>query len=257
MHLVKIKSICYTCIISIILFISIVTAGTVKTINIERSFAKWKAGGCNCVSSVSNFWYVFSNEMQPEVRRKVRYCGGSVLYIGRSNGYYLYNQNINVSCDSVVKILNGDSLFVNILPLIAEEKVSANIYNNSGINFSDSVNNIYWSGVILNTGLTSTLLDSIKACVKSFDTTGNNLKVFGTRSQMLCLAGNVNVVKVYDLQKEGPPTMDNSRSQTIVNTLHGQNLDLLAVPPDTSWNSNAMFTGKGITISVWYVKVVV
>lgn len=138
------KSTCLAGVFGILfLAISNIAAVTVKTINIERNVTTWKTAGFNCNSNSANYWYVFRKEMQPEIKQKVRYCGGSVLYIGKRNGYYLYNQNINTTCDSVIRILKTDTFFVNILPLIAEEKVSSKIFHSRDLYYIDSSKNIF------------------------------------------------------------------------------------------------------------------
>ena len=245
-----------TRLIAVLIFItsivSISLAFNVKTTNVERQINSWKNYGCSCNSSARTYWYVFSEKMTAETKQRARYCGGSVLYIGKRNGYHLYIQSITVLCDSVFSVFENDSNFVNVLPLIAEEKVSSNIYRDSGLYYLDSMEIVFKANVVISKaqGEEINVNDLLKTCVDSIYGSGSNTFVIGNRSQMLCIANYSWVEFVFDIKKESPPTMDNSRRQSGVDTLHMQHLDLTTIPPDTGWNSQQMYTGKGITIAV-------
>lgn len=195
--------------ISLVLLVLLATSEvfaqfSVHTINVDRKFYAWKDSGVNCNENVTNYWYVFREEMDSTIRQQVRYCGGSVLYIGKKNELHLYNQSIIVSCDSVTSLLKLDSNFINILPPITEEKISYEIYRDSGLYYVDSVNLIFGSDVLLNKPITDTTYNFIKNCIDSIDTTGNQVHVYGTREEVLCIASKIFVKGVFDLKKEGP-----------------------------------------------------
>lgn len=194
-----------TSFLSVLLFGAVVSAQySVPTINVNREFFNWKDSGINCDTNISNFWYVFKTEIDTSIKNQVRYCGGSVLYIGLKKNLHLYNQSIIVSCDSVVSLLKQDSNFINILPLIAEEKVSYEIYKDSGLYYVDSVNLKFGAVVLLNVPINDSLIKFLSINVGSVDTTGNNCRVYGTREAMLIIAGNNLIKKVYDIKKDGP-----------------------------------------------------
>lgn len=180
---------------------------SVHTINTDRQFYSWIDSGVNCSQNTTKYWYALKEEMDNVVKQKVRYCGGSVLYVGLRNGIHLYSQNINVSCDSVTNLLKMDGNFINLLPLIAEEKISYEIYNDTDLYYTDSIHKIFGASVGLNIPISDAVVNILKACVDSIDTTGNNCHVYGTINDMLCIAEKSIVIGVNDLKKETPMTI--------------------------------------------------
>ena len=164
----------------------------------------------NCDTNTSNFWYVFKTEIDTSIKKQVRYCGGSVLYIGLKNNLHLYNQSIIVSCDSVVSLLKQDSNFINILPLIAEEKVSYEIYKDSGLYYVDSLHSIFKSSLSFTSGVPNSIYSFLKTIVDSVEGFGGNTFVYGTRDDMLLIAANKHVETVSDIKKEGPVNINNN-----------------------------------------------
>lgn len=191
-------------IISFFFPISSVAQFSIPTINVDRVFYDWRDSGINCDDNKDSYWYVLHEEMNDEIRKEVRLCGGSVLYVGKRNELHLYYQAISVSCDSVSSLLMLDSDFLNVLPLIAEEKVSYNIYRDSGLYYVDSANLIFASDVALNIVLNDSIYNFILTCVDSIDTTSNNLLVYGIRDEMLKIASDKRIKKVFDRPKEVP-----------------------------------------------------
>ena len=177
---------------------------SVHTINVDREFYDWRDSGVNCNENTTTYWYVLREEMNTEIRQQVRYCGGSVLYVGQRNAHHLYNQTINVTCDSVTALLKLDNNFLNILPLIAEEKVSENIYKDAGLYYLDSANLIFKASVVFIRNVTEEINDFLKSIVDSVEGFGSNTFVYGTRNEMLLIAGNNLVETVSDIGKEGP-----------------------------------------------------
>ena len=153
------------------------------------------------------------------------------MYIGQRNNLHLYGQGIIVTCDSVGSLLKQDSSFINVLPLVAEEKISYEIYSNSGLYYIDSVNLIFGAGVDLNRPLIEADYNFIQNCVDSIDTIGNICHVYGTRDQMLCIAAYNFVNQVFDLKKEGPvnikknPQIDLKNSNVQKNSSRAINLN--------------------------------
>lgn len=178
---------------------------SVPTINLNRNFNEWSDSGFSCGSSMESvYWYLFKNEINIEVKQEVRLCGGSVLYNGVLNGLHLYNQSINVTCDSIGSILQKDDNFINLLPLIAEEKISYNIYRDSGLYYVDSSNLTFAADVFLNVELDASIYNFILTCVDSIDSTGNNVLVYGTRNEVIEIASDNRIKKITDRPEEGP-----------------------------------------------------
>lgn len=190
---------------------------SVRTINVDRQFYDWKDSGVTCDQNVTKYYYALKDEMNTDIKQQIRYCGGSVYYIGIRNEIHLYSQNINVTCDSVSNILKKDINFINLLPSIIEEKLSYEIYNETGLYYIDSINKIFGASVGLNVPVSDTVYNILKACVDSIDTTGNRCHVYGTRNEIICIANKCVVIGVNDIKKERPVTIKRSLKKQVSN----------------------------------------
>lgn len=177
---------------------------SIPTINVNRIFYDWKDSGINCDEKINSYWYVLQEEMNDEIRKKVRLCGGSVLYVGKRNELQLYNQAISVSCDSVTSLLKLDSNFINVLPPVVEEKISYDIYRDSGLYYVDSTRLIFQARVVISNDIPADTLIYLKSLVDSIEGTGVNTFAFGTRDQIIAIAYSKYVLSVSDIKKEGP-----------------------------------------------------
>lgn len=189
---------------------------TVKTININRTFFPWKDSGIECFEN-KNYWYLFKNSMDSEIKKQVRFCGGSIIEFATSFLIpsdeiimpTLYYQRISVSCDSIAHVLSMDSNFINLNPFVAEEKISGDIFFERDLFYVDSQKLIFKASIIFYDPVSDDVKEYLKSCVDSVEEIGNRIWVYGDRKDMLCVASSDKVQLVFDVKREGPVNINN------------------------------------------------
>ncbi len=198
-------------------------------------------------------WAAFQGAPSDADRAALEAAGVRLLGLaGRPGPYLLYKARLSGDPDRALEALQAQPGFVNLLPVLPEEKVDAKVLRGQ---FQRGVQRgraavkatVYFHrrlGRPEGEALLRSRVDEILP-----EEMPGMFNVVATPERLLSLADLEEVARVEDFQ-EKLPLNDVSRTLTKVSAIQGPILDTATFPPTRAWNSGRAFTGDSIWVAV-------
>lgn len=198
-------------------------------------------------------WAAFKEAPSGSDRAALEAAGVRLLgFAGKPQPYVLYKVRLSGNTDRGLEALQALPVFVNLLPILPEEKVTAKVLRGEFERGVQRGRGVVKATVFLHKPESRAAVEALlrgKVDEIVTEDAPYRVTVSATPQRLLALAELEEVARVEDYQ-EKLLVNDVSRRLTKVSALQAPIIDTVTFPPTPAWNSGRSFTGDSIWVAV-------
>ena len=218
-----------------------------------RNPAPAQARALSAPPSRAYHWAAFTDVPSETDRASLAGAGIQILGLaGRPGSYLLYKVRLGRDPERAQEALQGLPAFVNLLPILPEEKVPGRMLRGQFHSGIQAVRGMVKATVFFHRPQSRAEAEAILGKQVNEvipDEAPYMFHVVASPDRLLALAELEEVARVEDFL-EKLPLNDASRALTKVNALQATTLDSLTFPPTPAWNAGRAFTGDSIWVGI-------